>query len=207
MDNKAQVISVCGHCGNRTPHRIVFEHTNSMLYDEIDEKKLFEPFKYIALICGTCEGLSILGGFEHELHGFIQFYPRLYPKSGELGLGIPESIRKIYSEIWPIKKNAPSAFVGQIRRALEYLCKEQKAKGKNLFEQLNSLSEMKILPATLTEMTDLIRKVGNIGVHASDEDISIWDAELVDEFFRTVIEYVYIAPNKVQRLKRSLEHS
>lgn len=207
MNDNKTVKLVCGHCGNKTPHRIVFRHLNRKLFDETDEKKYYEEFETTAVICGTCEGVSLLGDFKMNLHGFIQFYPRLYPNSGKLGNGIPDNIQKIYSEIWSIKQTAPSAFVGQIRRALEYLCKDKKAKGKNLFEQLNSLINMKILPETIAEMTDLIRKVGNIGVHATEEDIDIWDADLIDDFFRTIVEYVYIAPEKVQRLKNRMSVS
>jgi hypothetical protein len=50
----------------------------------------------------------------------------------------------------------------------------------------------------------LLRRVGNIGAHAMEEDVSIWDAELVDDFFRSVVEYVYIAPAKIRRMQERL---
>ncbi len=200
-------ILICGHCGNKTPHEIIFEHSHNRLFDEIDGKKVFETFKYCCVKCATCKGISLLGGFKPEVLDLIQLYPRLYPKSGELGRGVPERIRRIYNEIWPIKQKAPGAFAGQIRRALEYLCSEQKAGGRTLVDQLRFLSDKGVLPETLAQMTDLIRKVGNIGVHASEEDIDVWDAELIDEFFRSVVEYVYVAPRKVELLRQKLKGS
>jgi hypothetical protein len=36
-------------------------------------------------------------------------------------------------------------------------------------------------------MTDLLRRVGNLGAHAGDAEVDFWDAELLDDFFRSVI--------------------
>jgi hypothetical protein len=43
-----------------------------------------------------------------------------------------------------------------------------------------------------------------MGAHATDEDLSQWDAELIDDFFRSVVEYVYVAPAKIRRMQRRL---
>jgi hypothetical protein len=48
-------------------------------------------------------------------------------------------------------------------------------------------------------MTDLMRRVGNLGAHAGDEEVDFWDAELLDEFFRLVVDYVYITPSRIER--------
>jgi hypothetical protein len=47
-----------------------------------------------------------------------------------------------------------------------------------------------------------MRKVGNLGAHAGDDEVDFWDAELLDEFFRFVVEYVYITPSRILRLKQ-----
>jgi hypothetical protein len=100
-----------------------------------------------------------------------------------------------------LRRTAPNAFAGQIRRALEYVCQDQNAAGRTLFHQLEDLANRGLLPAALAETTAILRKAGNIGVHADEEDIDVWDAELIDELFRLVIEYVYIAPAKTKRLQ------
>ena len=64
---------------------------------------------------------------------------------------------------------------------------------------------MGILPSTLAEMTGLIREIGNVGVHIDKGEVTIWDAELIDEFFKSVISYVYIAPAKIERLRKLME--
>lgn len=199
----------CGHCNNTTPHEVVFQTSSSKLYDQFDDEKqgtvnVIEPFLYYVVQCGTCYHISLLGGFEIELPERLRDYPVLYPKSPEFSMSVPETIKRTYLEATKIRVRAPNAFAGQIRKALEFLCEDKNAAGKDLFHKLHSLVEMGILPATLAEMTNIIREIGNAGVHADKSDVSIWDAELIDEFFRSVIDYVYIAPAKIERLKHRL---
>jgi hypothetical protein len=66
------------------------------------------------------------------------------------------------------------------------------------------LSSRGIFPGYFAEITDLMRHVGNLGSHASDKDVDFWDAELLDDFFRSIVEYVYIAPSKIQRLRQRI---
>jgi hypothetical protein len=205
------MIRLCPHCNNVTPHQLVVDRVVSKLYDEInvdegESQKIFENFVYFFIQCSTCQDCSLVGGFNIELPQSQSQFPVLFPKSGDLGSGVPEKIAKVYSEAFRIRLKAPNAYAGQVRKALEFLCRDQKATGDNLFKQLNSLVEKGIIPPTLAEMTTLIRLLGNLGVHATDDDeVSVWDAQLIDEFFRSIVEYVYIAPSKIARLKSRLE--
>lgn len=205
----------CNHCGNLTPHTLHSTYQHSMYFDETEDEKLYEPYTWLTYTCGTCGGLTIYGGF-------FEFYTdykslsqhRLYPRGDELlppahtllpFNPVPEKILKIYQEVWPLRKRAPVAFVGQVRRLLEHVCIDQKAKGKDLFEKLKNLSSKGVFPGYFTQITDLLRKVGNMGSHAMEEDLSIWDAELIDDFFRSIIEYVYIAPSRIRRMESRLK--
>ncbi|MFC2043195.1 DUF4145 domain-containing protein [Chloroflexota bacterium] len=203
-------ILLCSHCFNVTPHQLIVDGLVSKLFDEIEHdngktQKIIEPFYYALLKCGTCGDYSLLGDFEHLLPKSISGYPVLYPTSDTLDPSVPEKICKVYAEASRIRLKAPNAYAGQIRRALEFLCKNQNATGRILYEQLNSLVEKGTIPPTLGEMTTLIRMLGNIGVHAAEDEVSIWDAQLIDEFFRSIIEYVYIAPSKISRLKLRID--
>ena len=200
----------CYSCGNETHHKLVFTHTATLLYEQIYENIYYEPFEYFVYSCGVCEGLLILGGFHHELVGDISDYQRLYPKGPSLVppphlLGkefeVPEKLIQVYEKAWPLRINNPEAFTNQVRRALEYICVDQGANGSNLFRKLQDLSGKGIFPETVADLASQIRIIGNIGSHASETEIDIWDAILIDELFRTIIDYVYIAPSKLERLK------
>ena len=114
---------------------------------------------------------------------------------------VPARILKLYEEIAPLRHIAPNAFAGQIRRALEFICRDQKAQGETLFQQVKDLVSRGTFPGYFAEIADLMRHIGNLGAHASDHDIDNWDAELLDDFFRSVVDYVYIVPSKLKRLK------
>jgi hypothetical protein len=203
-------IRLCYHCNNVTPHELIVDGKVSKLFDEIElddgkTQEVIEPFYYALLKCGTCGDYSLLGDFEQLLPKYMSSYPVLYPTSDTLDPSVPKKISLVYTEASRIRHKAPNAFAGQIRRALEFLCKDQNATGRNLYGQIKSLVDMGIIPPTLAEMTTLIRMLGNIGVHAAEDEVSIWDAQLIDEFFRSIIEYVYVAPSKITRLKLRLD--
>jgi len=107
--------------------------------------------------------------------------------------------------MWHLRHTAPGAFANQIRRALEFICGSENAKGSNLFEQLRDLAQRGVLPTGLIDVAALIRQVGNIGSHASTKEISRWDAELLDSLFRMILEYVYIGPARLDRLKARMK--
>lgn len=210
---KEPKILECRHCGNCTPHRLALEHSQTMLFDEIENgERIGALFRWAAYICGTCGGLNLYGKFiEEDTPDVLD--SKLYPKGSDLKpphhtvsppTPIPPRILRVYEEIWPLRHRTPAAFVGQTRRLLEFICQDQKAQGSDLFTQLKDLVAKGVFPGHFSDITELLRKVGNLGSHAEADEVSIWDAELIDEFFRSAIEYVYIAPARVRRMKERL---
>jgi hypothetical protein len=122
---------------------------------------------------------------------------QVYPAIKNL-IGVPEQIQKAYSEAKKVKKISPLAFATLIRRALEYVCLEQEANGKDLDDKLKDLSTRGVIPDTLAKMSHAIRHYGNVGAHADDTNIGYTDAWIMDDFFTAVVEYVYIAPKKLK---------
>ena len=53
-------------------------------------------------------------------------------------------------------------------------------------------------------MTDVIRILGNYGAHASDVEVTRQDVQVMDDFFIALLEYVYVAPQKLENLKKRL---
>lgn len=209
-----QEILECSHCGNRTPHAREFEYEHSMFWDELDEK-VYAPYTWLGYACGTCGGLNIYGAFfnldlqEEELEK-AKLHPRgadMLPPPHTLSPNqpIPERVLRHYQEVWPLRHRAPAAFIGQVRRLMEAVCLHQGATGKDLFAKLQDLSAKGVFPGYFTQITDLLRKVGNMGAHAVEEDLSIWDAELIDDFFRSILDYVYIAPARIKRMENRLK--
>lgn len=210
-------VLLCYHCGNRTPHRLLLPYEAELQYEVYKKDRYLRPFDYCVLACTTCEGLSLVGGFRHELTSMglepsPVTLPRLYPRGPSIippahtvsGLDIPLRALALYEDAWPLRHTVPSAFANQIRRALEIVCKDKGGRGRNLASQLEHLASSGVLPPGLAEMADLVRELGNRGSHAGAVDVDIYDAELMDELFRSILHYVYVGPAHVRRLRERL---
>lgn len=202
-----QSIGYCPHCGNTAPQNLMGECTN--LHNDDGAHHFF------LTQCQTCaEGLI----YRHvdpyhtvpELsHGRFNLskYDLVWPKAYDLHSCVPETVRKIYAEASAIKTRAPNAFANQIRRSLEAVCKDRGAPGRVLAQNLSELAQRGEIPQTLSDMTEVLRKLGNVGSHAGDEEIAPEYVDVIDDFFRAIIEYVYIAPQKVAEFKARLDYA
>ncbi len=114
-------------------------------------------------------------------------------------------MRECYDEASRIKTLAPNAFAVQIRRALEALCDDRGATASNLQKRLESLVKKGEIPPVLAEMTAIVRLLGNVGAHPSEERVRPTDTWVIDDFFRAVIEYVYVAPSRVKEFRNRLQ--
>ena len=204
--NREQVLA-CPHCGNNTPQVIVYTHTiHNETYDS--EGKYYATFDayYYVVKCKTCHDISLFLDWEYsENPGLLSEASLLFPLLKQFSENIPEEIRKTYNEARKIINISPDAFSVLIRKSLEYLCHDQGVTGKNLKNMLNKLAEKGTIPKTLSQMTDAIRLVGNIGAHASEFHFGKEEAKLLDEFFIAIVEYVYIAPTKIEKLQTRIQ--
>jgi hypothetical protein len=199
-------VAYCPSCGNKSPQKLIHvQHSSDIGYAE-DEEEVDMPLAYYIAACETCNGILVYQAVGHifEDKHFNQA-DLVFPPSGELHRSVPERVAKIYKEAARIKNLAPNAFAVQIRRALEALCEDRGAQKGVLQKQLKELAERGEIPTKLAELTDVLRLVRNIGAHASDDEVKPWQVFTIDEFFRAVIEYVYVAPGKLDEYKRSLD--
>ena len=202
-----QGVGYCPHCGNTAPQNL--EGSCTHLDNEDGAHHFF------LTQCQTCaEGLT----YRHidarntvpEIsHGQFDLskYELVWPSTNDLHACVPEAVRRIYAEASAIKTRAPNAFANQIRRSLEAVCKDRGAAGRTLAKNLNELAERGEIPQTLSEITGVLRQLGNVGSHAGDEDIAPEYVDVIDDFFRAIIEYVYIAPHKVAEFKARLDYA
>jgi Domain of unknown function (DUF4145) len=205
---------LCFHCGNRVPLTRIAVHRGQELFEHIDDQRFSEDFDYVLYQCPTCAGVTIYGDFVDYPRARDASYKRIYPQGSRLlperhkvssVTCVPEQVLKLYETSWPLRHIAPGAFAAQVRKALEYICKDKGAVGKTLDAKLKDLATKQTFPGHFAAMTDLMRRIGNIGAHADGEDeVDFWDAELLDEFFRSVVEYIYITPSRLERMKQRL---
>jgi hypothetical protein len=160
------------------------------------------------VVCETCDHVLLYENMGDQLgNSEFESAELEYPKGGRLSIDVPQTIRGVYDEAARIKEIAPNAFAVQVRRALEALCEDRAAKGRSLAERLKELSTRAEIPPVLAEMTDVLRLIGNMGAHGIGETVHPLQANAIDEFFKAVIEYVYVAPAKLRAFKERMESS
>jgi hypothetical protein len=197
MDNNK--IYLCPHCGNKTNISIekLITTTDETLTSPDGEIIPIEC-TYTLGICSTCQDVLLFGSYDdNELIEDLNSHQLLYPYQKILPQCVPEQLRQSYAEAKKVIKISPIAFTVLIRRSMEFVCLDQKAKGRSLNEKLSYLVKNEVIPKTLADMTTVLRLLGNIGAHATTILIDLQDVQIIDDFFNAIIEYVYIAPYKL----------
>lgn len=199
-------LAFCPHCGNTSPQRVVLTHTYHDTWYGSDGKPWAPDegpeSETIVCICDTCEGVLLYDGVAYIDSG--QWPDLGYPRDTTLPKDVPASVREIYAEARVVKQNAPNAFAMMIRKALEAICDDRGAPGRTLQARLKHLTQKGEVPPVLSEMTDVLRIVGNTAAHGSLQAITQPMTWAIDEFFRAVVEYVYIGPSKLTEFKKKL---
>jgi hypothetical protein len=153
-------------------------------------------------ICQTCHQVLLYENFTDQLDE-DQFTAGdlVFPHVGQLHHSVPELIRRVYEEAHRIREIAPNAFAVQIRRALEALCEDRKTAKGSLQKRLAELASKGEIPSVLAEAGDNLRLIGNMGAHLSPTSVHPLWVRAIDDFFRAIVEYVYVAPQKLQDFK------
>jgi hypothetical protein len=201
-------VAFCPHCGNRAPQCLLltqqFLERGFHMDGTLDEHEFISAY-YVAK-CETCSEILLYYALDEfpEKNRFTDA-SLMYPIQGILDQNVPERVRLCYEEAMRIKNTAPNAYAVQIRRALEALCDDRAAKKGTLQKRLQELSSRGEIPPLLAEMTGVLRLLGNIGAHAGEQSVKPGFVRAIDEFFRALIEYVYVAPSKLKAFRDKLE--
>lgn len=200
-------VSFCPHCSNTAPQRLVHTQRYKERVWNASLREESEPASWSIFVaaCETCAHILLYENYgdqldEREFHnGELEF-----PKYG-LPISVPSPIRGIYDDARRIRSLNPDAFATQIRRALEALCNDRNAKGHTLASQLRDLAKRNEIPDVLVDLANTVRLVGNVGAHAGSRKVHQLQAYQIDEFFRVLVEFVYIAPRKLSDFKSLFE--
>jgi hypothetical protein len=201
----------CDHCGNQTFKKEIGSYFTS------DETGVFETYSLYQ--CSICNGATLEKARHRIPEGQVldrragsPMSPtpigeteQLWPPPLSLPAEAPARVRQIYEEARSVMKRSPSSFVVQIGRALEAVTKDRNAEGRTLNDKLNWLIKEGRLPQVFGEMGHISRIFRNWGAHDAENDIEPGDVKIVDEFFKAIIEYIYVAPAKTERVQSLIQ--
>lgn len=197
---------ICLHCGNKNPVKILHSYTMLDAIEVYEGQELGFEVYFTFAKCSVCnEPLLFVTTEADDDPSDLRGASILFPNSKKFPKSVPMQIAKNYFEAKRIEKISATGFVVLIRRALEFLCKDKNAAGRNLKDQIKDLADRDIIPQTLSQMATALRFVGNIGAHANEIEISSNEVRLIDEFFVAVVEYVYVAPTKLKLLDEQIK--
>lgn len=197
----------CAHCGNTTTASVLQRATyTDLLHSAKDPRdSMTMEFYYFMVRCNTCQDISLVMTSEYDDNpndiGSADVY---YPVQSKLPAGLPAAIAKELREAEKVERVSKPAYAVMIGRAMELLCKDKKAKGRTLQEQLDDLAAKQIIPAQLADAAHALRALRNFGAHATDYEIDASEVQAMKDFFNTLLEYVYVAPAKLATLRQSI---
>ena len=200
-------ILLCPHCNHPTPQHVVHrqEHDEPFFADDGTAAPVY-PFVCLVAVCEICAKIILYESpIGYPPQGTFNTDCLLWPRLPALGKSVPPRVQQIYAEAIAVMHSAPNAFSGQIRRALEALCEDRGLGDGTLAKRLSTLVARGELPSALGEMSDVLRLLGNVAVHETGFDGQAGHVAASNDFFRAIVEYIYVAPQQVREFRARLE--
>lgn len=203
-------ILTCYHCGNKGLLKIENIHNKTYggpVYNEvcvvIDYDSL-EKYRWFTLSCPVCGKVTLYEECDDDLYQetFIRY---LYPPIDLEFNGVPESVRTAFESALKVKNVDSAICLLSLRRVLEAICKEKNANGGNLYEMVKDMIKKKVLPEMFDDACWIIRILGNSVAHGDTKTFYKSQVEQTINFVETIINYLYVLPEKMQKMKKIIE--
>lgn len=199
------MLTECSHCKATVDAKVVAD------YETFDDE-MHLPVKFTLAKCPRCEAPLLLA---QEQYGDVWDTPgRIFPPRDDLvSWSVPKAIRNAFSEAVHCQ-NAKSFTATAImcRKALEGVCENHGATGRNLQARLKDLKDQGVIEGRLFQWADELRLVGNAAAHDVSVEVNAQDASDTLDFTRAVLEYVYTFREqfevfKKRRAKEAADHN
>lgn len=213
MKDREEEVFTCPHCGNKTSHVIIGKHSKKILldFDNATGEEILANIYYLFFECSTCKNITVkeinFDQVDDPIYTDFDKVRTLYPQERKFPINMPRNIVTCYREAIKVKTISPLAFSILIRKALEVLFIDQKVQRKTLDNKIKFMASKNILPEIFIKMADSIRLFDNLSAHEIDAQITSDQVNSLDYFFNAVVEYVYIAPDKIRKIEESLNRS
>lgn len=151
---------------------------------------------YNVLECPACKKAIIISyGWDAGMESEEDVkYKILYPIDKNIPIGLPVNIQKAFKAAEKIKTVDVNAYVILLRRLLELVCIDRKAKGATLALMLKDLSDRNEIPEKLVKVAKGLKDFGNMGAHAGIGELSEKEVPIVATLCTAILEYIYSAP-------------
>ena len=199
----------CGHCGNTSRMLSVGHYSQVDERSDPERKHIWDsgPLWDMAL-CPVCDSINLCETPYHSYQEIedIETHVR-FPAPRKPFFGLPAEIDRAYEAAQRVRSIDSNAFAVLLGRVIELVCLDRGAKGKTLNDQMTSLADNGEIPPNLVTVANTLRKIRNIGAHASLGDLQSADIPTVEALCKAILEYVYSAPKLVELAEKELARS
>ena len=207
--------ALCLHCGKLTMLRIRTEYVYSVNEEDYGGTNDMNRIKWNLLQCPECLEPTLIQTnlvTKRKYRGdtwntTMEAIRALYPFERQLPDSLPESIGKLYAEAIRVKLLSPSSCAVLVRRTLEAVCQQENVSGRTLAQRLERLADTGKIPQTLVDIALHLKQLGNLGAHFDvNDDVSVEDVSIILDFVELFLDYLYVAPAKIQAVKYRLNN-
>lgn len=198
-----QKVYQCYHCGNKTLMNLVADHKEYW-----DDEPPFLGYTISEMyVCPVCKCVTYVEkyweeGMYDQNRNMYEEEKICFPVITIDTNFVPEKIKDAYEGAMKARNTDTALCLIGLRRTLEMICNEQGALSGNLVGKIEELAKKNILPPTLKEATEITRHFGNSAAHAETIEMTTHELNLIIEFIKSVIEYIYVIPQKMLLFKK-----
>lgn len=154
-------------------------------------------------VCPACKQVNLRslawGPWDNEIDQPV--WTSLYPAPSRTPAALPSQVAKAYEAANRVRNVDPNAFAVLLGRVLDHVCQDRGATGDTLHNRLNDLATKGEIPQKLADMAHRLRDLRNVGAHAELGELTKAEIPVLDDLCRAILEYVYSAPDLVERVK------
>jgi predicted nucleic-acid-binding Zn-ribbon protein len=200
-----KIIIACPHCNDKVSGQVIA--TNGEDVDPIDDIA-YTTISFIR--CAKCKNSVLIKNQLLPKKGTTDWSwqpdERLWPNADfTIDPSIPLFVRKSLEEAdLCFRTRAYSACAVMCGKTLEGIGVEYKVKSKNLSEMLKELKEMGVIDNRIMQWSQGLRRLRNIGAHATFDEVTKEDASDLLEFIRAICEYIFALERKYSEFKNRL---
>ncbi|WP_171050075.1 DUF4145 domain-containing protein [Nocardia cyriacigeorgica] len=157
---------------------------------------------FTILVCPDCAGVTVV---EHTSSNVVSKLVGVWPDSPERALDVdhlPDRVARYYASARKaLDAGIPDAAAVQLRRTLEAAADEYDVSERVLVRSIERLIAEGHVTKTFGDVLHLIRTVGNLGAHASDEDVDNETAQKMLTLTTQILRNLFEVPEELRLLK------
>lgn len=164
--------------------------------------------QWTAASCPRCGGAILLESRADNLPGLLRAVPDKLEENEIKHL--PEDVESYWQNaITALNAGIPSSAAVELRRALEAASKHQGVDERTLVKSVEKLVELGLVTKSFESVLSHVRKIGNQGAHASDEQLSELEVSSAMEFTKQILRNLFEVPEELSLIQGSedTEHS